>query len=138
MYRLVYVSTAERLLSGAELLEILHKSRQNNAALGITGMLLYKGGNFMQLLEGDKARVLTLYETICRDRRHFDVTVMAQRETKTRLFPDWSMGYRDLSDPDVEALPGFAHFRHITLDKQTMGRDPDACLEVLRIFRDTR
>jgi len=50
MISLIYVSTADHLLSNEELLEILHISRKNNEVGPVTGMLLYKGGNFMQVL----------------------------------------------------------------------------------------
>jgi hypothetical protein len=40
----------------------LEQSRENNLRLDVTGMLLYKGGNFMQMLEGEKDAVLGLYE----------------------------------------------------------------------------
>jgi len=54
---LVYVSSATELFSDTQLENLLLRSRQNNSTLGITGMLLYKDGNFMQCLEGPK----TLY-----------------------------------------------------------------------------
>ena len=66
MFRLIYVSTAVRLLNKDELVEILNVSREKNARLNITGLLLYKDGNFMQLLEGRKEDVLALYDVIVR------------------------------------------------------------------------
>ncbi|HSM42684.1 MAG TPA: BLUF domain-containing protein, partial [Afifellaceae bacterium] len=62
MYCLVYVSAAHHLMGDDELTEILETSRARNAAAGITGMLLYKDGSFMQLLEGAKTNVLGTYE----------------------------------------------------------------------------
>jgi Sensors of blue-light using FAD len=56
--------------STEELTDLLRKSRDNNAALGITGMLLYKDGNFMQVLEGDEERVRALATKVSQDRRH--------------------------------------------------------------------
>ena len=54
MFYLIYVSSAIKLMHDDELLLLLEKARENNSRLGITGMLLYKEGNFMQMLEGGK------------------------------------------------------------------------------------
>ena len=48
---LSYVSSAVRKLDDHELLEVLRVARKNNERLGVTGMLLYHDGNFMQILE---------------------------------------------------------------------------------------
>jgi hypothetical protein len=36
-------------------------SRENNAKRGVTGMLLYKEGNFIQVLEGDEREVRIVF-----------------------------------------------------------------------------
>ncbi len=64
MFFLVYVSSATRPFSGEDLRALLATCRKNNAELGVTGMLLYKDGNFMQVLEGDEEAVRGLYEKI--------------------------------------------------------------------------
>lgn len=97
MLQLVYVSSATHLFSKTELLELLTKSRIKNSALGITGMLLYKEGNFMQLLEGEANAVHRLYDTIHKDPRHHNSIVLVDEPAKTPFFRDWSMGFRDLS-----------------------------------------
>lgn len=138
MHHLIYCSTADHLLSKQELIDILTKARAKNSRLGITGMLLYKGGNIMQLLEGEKDVVHALYETIRLDRRHHSAMVLLDEATNERLFADWTMGFKDLSDPDLEALPGFAPFKAIRLTSNAIGQDAQACLDVLRFFRDSR
>jgi len=60
LYSLVYVSSAVTFFSSAELVTLLEKSRANNTRLGISGLLLYKDGNTMQLLEGERDIVLAL------------------------------------------------------------------------------
>jgi hypothetical protein len=57
MYRLVFVSSAVELFSRGQLEDLLKKSRQNNGAVDLTGMLLYKDGNFMQCSERPKEAV---------------------------------------------------------------------------------
>ncbi len=78
MFFLVYVSSATRPFSGEDLRVLLETCRKNNAELGVTGMLLYKDGNFMQVLEGDERKVRTLYEKISGDARHKDDIVLLQ------------------------------------------------------------
>jgi Sensors of blue-light using FAD len=55
-----YISTAAKLSSRRELLSLLQQSQKNYSSLGITGMLLYKEGNFTQVLEGEKKQVSVL------------------------------------------------------------------------------
>ena len=64
MFQLVYLSSASQPFSEDDLVALLTQARQNNTAHGLTGMLLYKDGNFMQVLEGDEAEVRRLFHTI--------------------------------------------------------------------------
>jgi hypothetical protein len=59
-------------------------------------MLLYKGGNFMQALEGSAEAVRGLYLTISRDPRHRSPTLLIDYPTKERQFADWTMGFTNL------------------------------------------
>jgi hypothetical protein len=138
MHRLIYVSTAKQLLNTDELVEILTKAKEKNSRLGITGMLLYKEGNFMQLLEGEEKIVRDLYETIRLDVRHHDAIILLDEPAEDRLFADWSMGFKDLSDPELESLPGYAPFRNLTLSKSGLGSDAGVCLDILRFFKESR
>jgi len=99
--QLVYASSAVRDLTAEALAEVLQVSRRNNAAVGVTGVLLYAGGNVMQALEGPPEAVEATFERIRRDPRHRDVSVIYRGEADVRAFPDWSMG---LKCPDD--LPG--------------------------------
>lgn len=76
-----------------ELLSLLQEARKENERLGITGMLLYQEGNFMQMLEGDKKTVLDLYEKIKKDDRHNGVLTMLTGDIDERNFEDWTMGF---------------------------------------------
>ena len=67
IFQLIYRSTAARQLTPNELIELLEQSRAKNARLNITGMLLFHGGCFMQLLEGNETDVRELYATIAAD-----------------------------------------------------------------------
>jgi Sensors of blue-light using FAD len=60
MFSVVYLSEASVPFSEKDLRELLTKSRENNSELGLTGMLLFKSGNFLQVLEGKKEKVGSL------------------------------------------------------------------------------
>lgn len=93
IFYLIYVSSAIKLMEEEELLLLLEEAREKNLRLGITGMLLYKEGNFMQMLEGDRKAVLELYDTIKKDDRHKDVHTIVSSEIKKRNFENWTMGF---------------------------------------------
>ncbi|GAA3574791.1 hypothetical protein GCM10022197_34840 [Microlunatus spumicola] len=92
-FSLVYVSRVAASVTGQGLLELMWASRTYNEAVGITGLLLYSDGGFLQVLEGDQDVVESLYASIEQDPRHDDVTLVRTREQDEREFPDWSMGF---------------------------------------------
>jgi hypothetical protein len=132
MYQLVYVSSAERLFTRQELLQLLEKSRVNNTQLGITGMLLYRDGNIMQVLEGEEAVVLHLFERISRDSRHKGVIVLLREQGTERMFPEWTMGFRDLDSPEVRQIEGYSEFLNEPL---TAELGPDRARRLLTLFK---
>jgi hypothetical protein len=136
MYYLLYASSASRPFSEAELLELLAKARENNARLDITGMLLYKDGNFMQALEGEESAVKALYEKISRDPRHKGVLSFIQGRTAERQFPDWSMAYRNLNDPEALNTPGYSEFLSSQLTGDEFAVDPTRCQKLLLTFKE--
>lgn len=91
LIRLLYVSDATRPFLGREIDALVAKSRSNNDALGITGILLNSGGQFLQVLEGDEPGVLALFDKIRRDPRHNQVHKLLFHGTDKRLFPKWGM-----------------------------------------------
>ncbi|RYY30180.1 MAG: BLUF domain-containing protein [Sphingobacteriaceae bacterium] len=96
MYFLIYTSyaksTNEQMLS-----VLLVQAREKNKACGITGMLLYVRGTFIQLIEGEQAQVKSLYKVIQRDERHLAPVVLMEGEIAERFFSNWSMGYKSIS-----------------------------------------
>lgn len=108
VYYLVYLSSSIGLFDEAELKSILSISRENNSKKDITGILLYHEGNILQVLEGDEERVKQLYEIIEKDKRHHGIITMADGFADVRSFPDWSMGFRAVSQDEWSNLNGFA------------------------------
>lgn len=86
----LYISTAPTL-PREEVDAILAASARNNPARGITGLLLFNGRNFLQLLEGEDREVSALMETITADPRHTGVSVLDRRAISSRACPDWAM-----------------------------------------------
>lgn len=86
----LYISTAPTL-PREEVDAILAASARNNPARGITGLLLFNGRNFLQLLEGEEGEVAALMDTITADPRHSGVSVLDRRSIGVRSCPDWAM-----------------------------------------------
>jgi hypothetical protein len=135
MLFLVYLSSAVELFSPAALRELLAQSRVNNTRVGLTGILLYKDGNFMQVLEGELDAVHALYAAIQRDPRHSGLLTLLQGPLAERQYPDWSMGFRDLNSPDVRLMPGYSEFLNTPLTGEEFASNPSRCQKLLLTFK---
>jgi hypothetical protein len=93
LYCLAYISSSIGLFSQADLDDILAASRRNNAADGITGLLLYHDGNIFQVLEGPEDTVRTCYARIEQDSRHTGCIVLLSQPMRDRNFASWDMPY---------------------------------------------
>ncbi len=92
LVRLLYASRAAEPVATAILDEILGQSRQNNPGKGITGLLCFSNGIFVQVLEGGRDEVCELFNAIVRDERHHDVKLLVYEEIAERHFGSWTMG----------------------------------------------
>ncbi|MCJ1688466.1 BLUF domain-containing protein [Rathayibacter sp. VKM Ac-2927] len=99
VFTVVYVSTLLDTLTDAEVRELLETSRAHNTDYAVSGMLVFRGRNVMQLLEGDETTVRALYERISADPRHEHVVTVWTSIHEQRRFPDWSMGFDELDTP---------------------------------------
>ncbi len=92
MKRLTYISRIVSDDPERDLREIERVSQRNNARDGITGVLIYAGGYFFQLIEGEDAAIDDLYARLLRDPRHTDmVLIQTELNVSERLFPTWAM-----------------------------------------------
>ena len=102
LYSIAYIS--KNTIQGtreeveAQLEKILASARKNNQALNVTGALLYSGGYFCQVLEGEEETLEELFETIQMDNRHGTVTVLHFNEIESRGFGDWAMALAGVED----------------------------------------
>jgi hypothetical protein len=103
LVRLLYASRA--IDTSPEAIEnILAHSRQYNPTCGITGILCYGAGIFLQAIEGGRGAVSDLYGHIQRDVRHKDVVLLHYEEITERRFGGWTMGQVNLSRINTSIL----------------------------------
>ncbi|HSV45685.1 MAG TPA: BLUF domain-containing protein [Ramlibacter sp.] len=96
LVRLLYCSRAVDTRDEA-IESILNQARQHNPVSGITGILCYGGGIFLQAIEGGRMQVSDLFGHIQRDERHKDVALLHYEEISERRFGGWTMGQVNLS-----------------------------------------
>jgi hypothetical protein len=101
MLRLIYFSTARLGLDRADLEALLAAAATHNRAAGITGLLLFNGLNFLQVLEGPATAVEALYGRIADDPRHSGVALLKREPIDVSSYPQWGMKLKE-----VEASAG--------------------------------
>lgn len=112
LYYLIYCSTAVHLLGDEALNVLLQQARTRNRELVITGMLVYvegmeepKQGRFMQVLEGSRFLVESVFEKIENDGRHRDIIVLERAAISKRNFKTWDMGFATIDEFPAEDTP---------------------------------
>lgn len=107
LYRLIY-GRRSRLQIGSDVdagvRQIVETSRRNNAAVGVTGILVCHDGVFIQALEGDRNAVETVYDRVSGDSRHDEVRIVSAESVAERLFGSWSMCAATLDPHDALIL----------------------------------
>jgi hypothetical protein len=122
MLSLTYLSSATRLLTPGELTTMLVSWRPRNHERQLTGLLLYSSGNIIQTLEGPDDAVERTFATIEADPRHTGVIEVLREPLDERAFPDWSMGFNDISDADLDDVEGFNDFLRLPVDRAGPGQ----------------
>jgi hypothetical protein len=134
MLQIIYSSAAVVPFSELELQRLLLQARENNTRLGVTGMLLYQEGSFLQVVEGEGPLLETLFQRIAADKRHQRVITLLRREVEARHFGDWAMGF---VSPEhlTQQLPGYSDYLRLRGQPQT---GATAAERVLSSFREGR
>lgn len=110
LYQLVYTSISRDSLLQSELNRLVERCSASNREHGLTGLLLYDGQRFLQVVEGPKEAVLRRYERIKVDPRHHSVTELVERTVTKRHFREWDMGYRSAKKDELQkVLQGNTH-----------------------------
>lgn len=135
VFQMVYISAQTVDFDEEALRELLAVARKNNHALGVSGMLLYHQGSFIQVLEGDQDVVERLFEKIELDDRHTNTTVIFRGHAEERTFDEWAMGY--LSARTMKDIPeGFHSF--LRSGFKDNGDADDAVRSALVAFKEGR
>lgn len=107
LVRLLYASRA--VDESAQAIEaILQQSRAHNPKSGVTGVLCWGGGIFLQVIEGGRSTISELYGHIVRDPRHKDVVLLHYEEITERRFCGWTMGEVDIHRVNASLLLKYA------------------------------
>ncbi len=107
LVRLLYASRAVDI-SPETIEAILHECRSRNPESGITGVLCYGGGIFLQVIEGGRMAISQLYNQIQRDARHKDVVLLNYEEITERRFAGWTMGEVNMTRINASILLKYA------------------------------
>ena len=109
---LTYTSHASLDLSANDLEAIHRTARETNALDGITGLLVFNGTHFLQIVEGEPEAIDALVERLRRDPRHQGLEIRDEERVAERSFPGWSMelvrvssSYFEARDALVQRLP---------------------------------
>lgn len=138
MFSTVYVSTATVPFWDDEIAALLAQSRENNTKLDLTGILLFKNGQFMQALEGPERAVRALIDIISKDERHTDVRILSEEEVEVRQFPSWTMGYRGVTDTSIKEIPGYDRFFETAGGQTSSWATPSRARFLLDWFRTNK
>jgi len=132
--QVIYQSAAVAPFSEAELTQLLAVARVNNGRLGVTGMLLYHEGSFLQTLEGDEQVLETLYARIGKDKRHHRLVTLLRRQVDERYFDQWQMGFASMKNLP-NSMPGFSDYLRL---RGNAIESANAAARLLAAFRDGR
>jgi len=110
IFRIIYKSTAahpaEVMLGHGHLASLLASARRRNHAADVSGVLVYTGLGFFQVLEGPRSAVQSVFESILVDRRHHTLAVIEMDFTADRRFDGWAMGFLGTSREVDDRLNG--------------------------------
>jgi len=100
----MYCSRAATGVDSEELSLLLRQCRSHNGEAGITGMLCFSEGLFIQVIEGGRSGVNQLYQRILADPRHHDVVLLVYDEISQRRFAGWMMGQVNMARVNTAML----------------------------------
>ena len=134
LIQVVYVSAASGPVGREVLASILKASSRNNARDGLTGMLVYTNGMYMQVLEGEEQCVDRTLRRIGQDPRHSGLVVIDRREIDRRSFGRWHMGYRRAPSQGAEDDSHFVPLLPQGFDLARVAAEPGVVLSLLESF----
>jgi hypothetical protein len=136
LIRLIYSSDARADLAYRDFVAIMTAAAERNDELGVTGILCYGGGKFLQALEGERIIINALYHRISVDPRHQHCQLMQVSDITEREFGEWSMKIVNWSDAITAAREAslIKHSGSSEFDPDNMsGEQADAFLRDLAL-----
>jgi hypothetical protein len=103
LVRLVFASRATDA-SNEAVEALLAGVRKNNTESGITSILCYGDGVFLQVLEGGREAVNRAFHRVANDARHSDVQILVFEEITERLFGGWTLGHTNVTRHNASLL----------------------------------
>jgi uncharacterized membrane protein (DUF373 family) len=136
MIQTTYISTPTRPMTTDDLMDILNTARLNNVNLGVTGMLLYTGTEFIQILEGEEKVIEELLESIKKDPRHINFRIIEKKKITKREYVEWTMGFKRIDKDDLRDVPGLNKFFDTSLEGSIDKNKLDLINNLLNHFRN--
>ncbi|MEI7530870.1 MAG: BLUF domain-containing protein [Betaproteobacteria bacterium] len=134
VFVLVYVSQAIKPYLPTELSSLLSEYRINNQRMGITGMLLYKDGKFMQVLEGNESAVRELYRRIQTNPSHHQIELLFEGDQPKQQFKEWSMAFYNLDESSVNSIEGYSDYLNVSLSDELWLIDQPRLIKFITMF----
>ncbi len=128
----IYISQAVGEPSEDDLFDLLEQCRRNNVKKGLSGMLMYGGGNYLQCLEGEPADVDELLKTIDADPRHTAIKILRRVQITSRQFTDWSMGFEHVTEKSFADIAGLSHLGLGAYNPEYLESNPEMIDTLLR------
>jgi hypothetical protein len=138
-FQLGYVSTATGSMLRQDLLALLTVARRVNREHRVSGLLLFDGTHFLQVLEGEEEAVREVFNRIAQDTRHTDLDILFEEQVPAAQYEGWSMGFQALDGaewmefPDEDGEPGdlrhmverYGQAKDLLLKMRLRGLDPE-------------
>ena len=132
VFHLVYISEAVADISYTDIRDILDVSRRRNLEDGITGLLIFRDGYFLQLLEGEEKKVRATLGRILQDERNYSLRLLIETQGDERLYANWAMAFYD-ADISANATQDLVTLFDACLDGEVHKRS--LIMPMLRQFR---
>lgn len=95
---LIYRSRSLQKFSQTDIEKLSAKAFSNNVKLNVTGILLFDGEYFLQVLEGPSEAVSAIFKKLSTDPRHSNIVTMLHGKEGKHRFGSWGMYYVKVDD----------------------------------------
>lgn len=134
IFHLVYISEAVTDISYTDIRDILEVARKNNHQEDVTGLLIFRDGYFVQLLEGDEANVKKVLNRILLDDRNYSLRILTESSSEQRLFAQNPLAFYD-GDISVNSTQDLTSLFDACLAEDV--KQADQVIPLLWKFRDS-